>query len=410
MTRNQQLVSKSKGMSILKKFLFPLFALCVVAFSAIAFASPLITHASQLFHRPGLRYHNVCGSADASHARCTAIMVDTTTNGVRPNAVAPTGLNPADLQSAYKLPSATAGSGQTVAVVDAFDDPNAESDLATYRATFGQRPCTTANGCFKKVDQYGGANYPAANADWAVETSLDLDMVSAICPNCNIMLVETNDDQLSNLISGASTAANLGANVVSNSYGAPESVFNIGYSGYFSHPGTIFTASAGDDGYGAQVPAGFNNVVAVGGTSLSRSNNARGWTESAWSGSGSGCTSYSSKPYWQSDSGCYNRTIADVSAVADPNTGVSVYDSYQQSGWVRAGGTSASAPIIAGVYALAGNASSLYEAQSLYAHPDQLFDVVGGSNGSCGGSYLCTAGAGYDGPTGLGTPNGIGAF
>ncbi|GHO81206.1 peptidase S8 [Ktedonobacter sp. SOSP1-85] len=361
-------------------------------------------------HPSKLRFHSVCGIKVVDLAQCNAIQIDASTNGVKPNASSPSGYNPADLQSAYKLPSASAGSGQTVAIVDAYDDPNAESDLAVYRSKFGLPACTTANGCFRKVNQTGGTSYPRANSGWAEEISLDLDMVSAICPNCHILLVEAKSSSFTNLGTAVNTAISLGANTVSNSYGGSESSGESSYASYYNHPGHIITASSGDSGYGAQVPAAYNTVVAVGGTSLSKSSNSRGWAETAWNGAGSGCSAYISKPSWQTDSGCSRRTVADVSAVADPNTGVSVYDTYHVSGWLVFGGTSVSSPIIASVYALAGNASSVNAASSLYSHTGSLFDVTSGSNGSCGGSYLCTAGTGYDGPTGLGTPNGTGAF
>jgi subtilase family serine protease len=362
-------------------------------------------------HTSKLRFHNICNVKVVDLAHCKAIQIDTNANGVKPNASSPSGFNPADLQSAYNLPSASAGSGQTVAIVDAYDDPNAESDLAVYRSQFGLPACTTANGCFKKVSQSGGTSYPSADAGWAEEISLDLDMVSAICPNCHILLVEAKSTSFTNLGKAVNTAVSLGANTVSNSYGGSESSGETSYASYYNHPGHIITASSGDDGYGVEVPAAYNTLVAVGGTSLSKSSNSRGWSETAWNDAGSGCSAYISKPSWQTDSGCSKRTVADVSAVADPNTGVSVYDTYGNvGGWLVFGGTSVSSPIIASVYALAGNASSVNAASSLYSNTGSLFDVTSGSNGSCGGSYLCTAGPGYDGPTGLGTPNGTGAF
>jgi subtilase family serine protease len=325
---------------------------------------------------------------------------------------APPGYAPADLQSAYNLPSTTAGSGQTVAIVDAYDDPNAESDLAVYRSQFGLPPCTTANGCFKKVNENGGSTPPSSSASWAQEISLDLDMVSAACPNCHILLVEGNSASFDDLGTAAVTAANLGANAISNSYGATEFSTQSTYDHYYNLPGHAVTVSTGDSGYGVQWPASSPYVTAVGGTSLKRASNSRGWTESAWSGAGSGCSAYESKPSWQTDS-CAKRTVADVSAVADPNTGVAVYDSLAYrgaSGWLVFGGTSASSPLIASVYALAGNGTSVNAGSYPYSHLSSLFDVTSGSNGSCGGSYLCTSVAGYDGPTGLGTPNGTGAF
>jgi subtilase family serine protease len=301
-----------------------------------------------------------------------------------------------------------------VGIVDAYDDPNAESDLGVYRSQFGLAACTTANGCFRKVNQSGGTRYPRANGGWAQEISLDLDMVSAICPNCHILLVEASSNSLSNLGTAVNEAAALGATEISNSYGGGESSSDTSYdTSYYNHPGIAITASSGDNGYGVEYPAASQYVTAVGGTTLTRASNSRGWSETAWSGTGSGCSAYDPKPSWQTDSGCSKRTVADVSAVADPNTGVSVYDSFSyqgQSGWLVFGGTSVASPIIASVYALASNAATVTYGSYPYSHTSSLNDVTSGSNGSCGGSYLCTAGPGYDGPTGLGTPNGSGGF
>ncbi|MBD0735224.1 peptidase S8 [Streptomyces sp. CBMA29] len=334
------------------------------------------------------------------------------TGSVNP-AAAPSGFGPADLQSAYALPS-SGGSGATVAIVDAYDDPNAEADLATYRSTYGLPACTADNGCFSKVGQSGSASaLPSADAGWAEEISLDLDMVSAACPDCHILLVEADDSSMTNLGDSVNTAVSLGAKYVSNSYGGGESSSDPSYdSSYFDHPGVAITVSAGDSGYGAEYPAASQYVTAVGGTSLTSDSSSRGWTESVWTGTGSGCSSYDAKPSWQTDADCGKRTIADVSAVADPATGVAVYDTYgSDTGWEVFGGTSASSPLIAAVYALAGAPSAgSYPASFPYAHSDALNDVASGSNGSCGGSYLCTGVSGFDGPTGLGTPNGTAAF
>ncbi|MEV7032846.1 S53 family peptidase [Streptomyces sp. NPDC093272] len=345
---------------------------------------------------------------------------------VRPDAASasPTGYGPSDIQSAYGLTSAAAsdGSGETVAIVDAYDDPNAAADLATYRSHYGLSACTTSNGCFKKVSQTGSTtSLPSADSGWAGEESLDLDMVSATCPQCSILLVEAKSASDANLGTAVNEAVKLGAKFVSNSYGGSESSSDTSYdTSYYKHPGVAITASAGDEGYGAEYPAGSRYVTAVGGTALKTSSNSRGWTESVWKtssteGTGSGCSAYDAKPTWQTDTGCAKRMIADVSAVADPATGVSVYDSYgaDGTGWNTYGGTSASSPIIASVYALAGTpAASDYPAQYPYAAAgtSALNDVTSGSNGSCSTSYFCTARSGYDGPTGWGTPEGTGAF
>ncbi|MGW8332144.1 putative Ig domain-containing protein [Streptomyces sp. NPDC055897] len=336
--------------------------------------------------------------------------------GISP-AAAPSGYGPTDLQSAYAL-SSSAGAGATVAIVDAQDDPNAESDLATYRSQYGLPACTTANGCFKKADQNGGTNYPTADSGWAGEISLDVDMVSAVCPQCHILLVEANSANMDDLGAAVNRAVTMGAKYVSNSYGGSEdSTDPSSDASYFNHPGVAITVSSGDSGYGVEYPAASQYVTSVGGTSLSRASTTRGWSESVWGsssggeGAGSGCSAYDPKPSWQKDTGCAKRTVADVSAVADPNTGLAVYDSYQATGWNVYGGTSASSPIIASVYALAGTpAANTNPASYPYAHTSSLNDVTSGANGSCSPAYLCKAAAGYDGPTGLGTPNGTAAF
>ncbi|WP_128432400.1 S53 family peptidase [Streptomyces cyaneus] len=339
------------------------------------------------------------------------------------DATTPSGYGPSDLQDAYGLTSAAAsnGDGETIAIVDAYDDPNAEADLAKYRSQYGLSACTTANGCFKKVGQTGSTtSLPSADSGWGQEISLDVDMASATCPNCNILLVEASSASMEDLGTAVNEAVKLGAKYVSNSYGGSESSSDASYdSAYFNHPGVAITVSAGDSAYGAEYPAASRYVTAVGGTKLSSSSTSRGWTESVWKtssteGTGSGCSSYDTKPSWQTDSGCGKRMIADVSAVADPATGVSVYDSYGvTAGWYTFGGTSASAPIIAGVYALAGTPSSgSYPAQFPYAAAgtSALNDVTSGNNGTCSTSYFCTARSGYDGPTGWGTPQGLDAF
>jgi len=358
--------------------------------------------------------------AAPSHPGEMACLALARTDIVQPQSLAPnatpSGYGPTDLASAYKL-SASGGSGATVAIVDANDDPNAESDLAAYRSQYGLPACTTANGCFKKVDQRGGTSYPSADSGWAGEISLDVDMVSAVCPNCHILLVEADSATMENLGTAVNTAVSLGAKYVSNSYGGGESSSDTGYdTSYFNHPGVAITVSSGDSGYGVEYPAASKYVTAVGGTSLSRNSSTRGWTESVWGsssggdGAGSGCSAYDAKPTWQTDTGCSKRTVADVSAVADPATGVAVYQTYGGSGWAVYGGTSASAPIIAAVYALAGTpASGTNPASYPYSHTGSLFDVTSGANGSCS-TYLCKAATGYDGPTGLGTPNGTAAF
>ena len=246
-----------------------------------------------------------------------------------------------------------------------------------------------------------------------METALDLDMASAACPGCKLLLVEGDDSSLDGLGAAVDTAVRLGATVVSNSYGTDEFNGMDTYAASYHHPGVPILASSGDSGFqAASFPAVEQSVIAVGGTSLTKDTSTRGWSESAWSGAGSGCSAWIDKPSWQTDPNCAMRTIADVSAVADPDTGLAVYDTYglgDQAGWLIVGGTSASSPFIAGVIALAGHASTVTP-QKLYNEPDAFYDAVGGSNGYCGDDYLCTGLPGYDAPTGLSTPNGVTPF
>jgi subtilase family serine protease len=355
--------------------------------------------------------HRVCGDPEPLHAACLAEVVTTAQGSFEARVQAsPSGYGPADLQSAYGL-TATAGAGKTIAIVDAYDDPTAEADLAAYRSQFGLPACTSASGCFRKVDENGGTALPPADAGWAQEISLDLDMVSATCPACQVLLVEASSDSFASLSRSVDEAAALGASAISNSYGGAEfsGEASRAYDGHFDHPGIAITVSSGDAGYGVEFPAASEHVTAVGGTTLARGGGARGWTETAWTDAGSGCSAYIAKPDWQHDAGCARRTVADVSAVANPATGVAVYDSTPSQGahgWMKFGGTSASAPIVAGALAQGGG-----DAPGLpYANPGALWDITSGSNGSCTVAYLCTAAPGYDGPTGLGTPNGVAAF
>ena len=364
---------------------------------------------------------SVCQNAGVGEASCTAIlrndvglstlsfMTQSAAHAAQP--FTPYGYGPSQLHAAYGI-STTGGDGKTVAIVDAYDDPKAEADLAVYRAQFGLPACTTANGCFKKVAQDGSTHYPTASASWAGEISLDIDMASAICPSCHILLVEANSSYFNDLGAAVNRAVSLHATSVSNSYGGSEFSSESQYdTAYFNHPGTIITASAGDSAYGVEYPAASKYVVAVGGTQLTTASGARGWAETAWAGTGSGCSAYESKPSWQKDTGCKNRMLNDVSFDASPQTPVAVYQSYcggSVCGWVAYGGTSVSSPAIAAAFALAGNASG---AQTLYSAKSSNFhDITSGSNGRCSVSYFCNAVSGYDGPTGLGTPSGIVAF
>ena len=397
----------------------PLLGTAALAVSGILAAAP--AGAQTPAAHSGASWVRSCAVVHAAGSMaCNALRVTNTTEHVRALGVTsnatPSGYGPSSLLSAYNLP-ANGGAGETVAIVDAYNDPNAATDMATYRSQFGLPACTTASGCFKQVSQTGTSSLPSANAGWAEEESLDLDMVSAIAPNAHVILVEAKSATTANLGTAVNEAVALGAKFVSNSYGGSESSSDPSYdTKYYNHPGVVITASAGDSGYGVEYPAASQYVTAVGGTSLSTASNARGWTESVWStssteGTGSGCSAYDAKPSWQKDTGCSKRTVADVSAVADPATGVAVYDNYGgDPGWEVFGGTSVASPLIAAVYADAGTPTASYPAADLYAHTSSLNDVTTGSTSSCSPAYFCTAEVGYDGPTGLGTPNGLTAF
>jgi subtilase family serine protease len=371
-----------------------------------------------------MSYAAACSSAPAGYARCLA-MVSTRT--VKPTfaqvkahtnrfsrsvsaSAAPaiianaTGsaapYSPTALHNAYNLPT-TAPTPQTVAIVDAFDDPNAEADLATYRSTFGLSACTTDNGCFRKVNQTGGTTYPAANTTWGMEISLDLDMVSAICQNCNILLVEANSASFTNLGAATNEAATLGANEISNSYGNAEFVGEVTYCQmFYNHPGIAITASTGDNGLGVKFPSSCPNVTAVGGTSLNADGTETTWNTSTASGAGGGCSALIKIPTWESQAttSCATRSVADVSAVADPSTGVYIYDTYGENGGFEAGGTSASAPIIAATFALAGGTANNTSSATI---------PWTNSGNNCLNTVNNTP---YAFQAGLGTPNGLNCF
>ncbi|MBV9439760.1 MAG: peptidase S8 [Candidatus Eremiobacteraeota bacterium] len=334
---------------------------------------------------PGASF--ACGSMSApGTASCTLAInlnVAPLANPQTPAAMI-AGLHPSDLQSAYALPSG--GAGGVVAVVDAFDAPSAEADLAVYRAAFGLSPCTSANGCFRKVNERGSADtFPAADAGWAQEIALDLEMVSATCPSCSILLVEADSGLIDDLGASVDTAARLGARAISNSYYSHEWSGESAEDVHYRHPGIAITASSGDRGF-SSYPAASQYVTSVGGTSLR--GGSGGWTQQAWAYSGHGCSPYVARPAWQTAASCgHGRSTVDVAAIADPQTGVSMYASLS-GGWLVAGGTSVSAPIVAAAYALSGNpASPAYS----YAHRSAFRPVGNGS---------------YSLVTGLGTPIG----
>lgn len=356
-------------------------------------------------------------------ARCFAVVHTPASHRITASASGPPrgALGPADIRSAYRLPAT--GNGQTVAVVDAYGDSAAEANLASFRSHYRLPPCTTANGCFRKVNQDGRpGSYPANSTGWGVETSLDLDAVSSACPKCHILLVEADNQSMPSLAKAADEAASLGAKFISNSYGASESARELSLDHYYDHPGVAVTASTGDSGYGTAWPSTSQYVTAVGGTTLTRDKSVpRGWTETVWGsasggqGTGSGCSEFEPKPTDQNGvtTDCGKRAVADLSADANPASGLAVYDTLGYTGWLQVGGTSLSSPLIAAAYALAGTPVPGTDPASYPYHdphqPADLFDVTRGANGDCG-TRLCRAGKGWDGPTGLGTPDGVGAL
>jgi subtilase family serine protease len=408
----------------------PRIAAGLLVSAAVIFGSSSLA-LSQEVHRSGNTYHvQACPGPDRPGvARCHAhIVTDGNGNPLTRAAsnVTPSGYGPTDLRNAYNV-TGTGLSTTVIAIVDAYGYTNAESDLGVYRKTFNLPPCTAANGCFAKYNQNGiQGSYPRQNTGWAQETALDLAMASAMCPSCKIILVEANSANYADLAAAVTTAKNKGAHVISNSYGGGEAG-STAYQPAYQAPGVAITVSTGDSGYGVQFPASTPYVTAVGGTSLVRSSTSRGWSETAWSGAGSGCSQYYIAPSWQTTAsvnaacGTY-RVVADVSAIADPNTGVAVYAPIfgTFSAWVVFGGTSVGAPLIAGIYGVNGGSvnygSDPYASYSpfppYYGLSPTLNDVSSGSNGTCSATflYLCTSGPGYDGPTGLGTPNGASAF
>ena len=354
----------------------------------------------------------------------------------------PGSLTPQDLDVAYSLPAETPSSSlQTIALIDAFNDPTAERDLATFDTQFGLPSCTAANTCLRTINEHGHAGpLPRKDGGWAYETSIDLEMAHAICQGCRLLLVEARSEAWSDLGQAVNAAAAADASEINNSYESTseenEQAPTLAAQ-YYDHPGIIVTASAGDCGYlgqspecegppaGVSFPASAPGVISVGGTTLSE--DAGSWASSVWSGSGGGCSSIFNAPAWQTEAstwiatGCGTaRLVADTTVVGDPRTGVAVYDSTPlrpggpRFGWSIAGGTSVSAPIIAAEFGLAGGSLGVaYPSSTLYAHLGDaraLYDIQSGGNGVCGGALACQAAPGYDGPSGVGSPVGLDAF
>ncbi len=377
--------------------------------------------------RPGRAgFQPACPKAAPGFERCFALFrPQTAVNeaiaaGATGQRAQPQGLTARQIEAAYRLP-VSRNSRQVVAISIAFHTTELARYLAAYRHQMGLPPCTFKNGCFRQVNQQGKARPlepDSALSGWDLEAALDVSMVSAACPHCKIIVVEARDATTANLARTEDTAARLGASVISNSYGSREDGRAMTFARSYDHPGHITVASSGDTGYtAAEFPASLSTVTAAGGTILARAHNKRGWWERAWltpgfGAGGSGCSAYVPKPPWQHDSHCQGRTVADVSAVAD---NVAIYEP-TYGGWVTLAGTSVSAPLISGIFALAGNASKIKPGYA-YSHRQFLFDVTRGNNAlfesaknGCGKDYLCVAKKGYDAPTGLGTPNGTKAF
>jgi hypothetical protein len=372
----------------------------------------------------------VCpGPAASGFARCHAHVVLDGHGSPAAGAIPP-GYGPAQLHGAYSLPTA-APLAQTIAIVDAYDDPSARNDLTVYDKTFGipdlpTCPSTSlsATSCFLKVNQQGSTSrLPSANAGWALEIALDVETAHEICQTCKVVLVEASSASDANLDAAETTAVKLGATEISNSWGTSgEYTGEVSENVFFDHPGIAITAAAGDNGYERfGFPAASPDVIDAGGTTLALGAGNVYGSEKDWSGSGSGCSLLFSAQSWQAGAtgwlatGCGSfRGISDVAADADPNTGASVYDTTRyggRAGWFQVGGTSLASPLIAGVYALAGNAASVsYPASLAYANPTKLHDVIEGpATGKCS-TTACKAAVGYDGPTGLGSPNGLAGF
>jgi len=445
-----------------KRILVPALSLCItVALTACAGSAmgPPLSAASSALVQTGNNdvpfasanaAHKLCPAPTAGSLQCFGwIRTDVMLNGgltaqiqgAAQSCPFSQGYCAIDLQDAYNLPSLTKGVGAVVAIVDAYNYPHANADLAIYRKTMGLRACDTKTKCLRIVNQNGNPSplpgAPPPSQDWRGEQSLDLDMVSAICPNCKIILVEANNNNTKSLYTGVKTAGHIGAKYIGNSWGGPESG---GDNPIFRQAGVVITAAAGDNGGGGlyggpSQPCTYTYVVCVGGTYLVRTHNKRGWSEDVWNdftvnlcggpcgATGSGCSTVIAKPSWQNDTGCRTRSAADVSADASLRTPVIVYNSEEQCSppncWFLFGGTSASTQIIAAAFALAGNASKLTGAAHIWIHhKGNINDVIKGNNidphlgVNCASrvKYICHARAGFDGPTGWGTPYGVGAL
>ncbi len=397
---------------------------------AVPALGPAAAAARTGFPRPDARtgLRAACPAARRGHDRCFVLyrpqhrVNQAIAAGVRGIAVKPSGLSPKQVQGAYRLP-ASRQSHQTVAISIAYNTPHLASYLAYYRSYYGLPPCTTASSCLRIVNQHGQASPlppSGAGSGWDLEATLDVSMISVACPHCKIIVAEASNTSTGALAETETAAARLGAQVISNSYGQRENGAAQADARSYDHPGHTIVVAAGDYGFtAANFPANLATVTAVGGTELTPAHNPRGWSESIWNSQigagGSGCSAYVPQPSWQRAVrhwACPGRTVADVSAVA---SNVPIYNTVY-GGWVTVAGTSIAAPLIAGIYGLAGNGATVTPAYP-YAHRTALFDIQAGNNAGfgtpeqlCGRDYLCVAKPGYDAPSGLGTPDGTGAF
>lgn len=481
------------------------------AFVAVPAASAGVAHARVAASATVVNYavaKPVCKAPKPGHAACFAmrlVRVKKGTPGARPYELAggalPSrvaagraatigpagGLTPVDLATAYGFSSTTSGSGQTVAIVDAYNDPDIDADLQTFDTQYGLATCSTSDRCLRVVNETGGSTLPPNDTTgWSMEESLDVETVHSVCENCKILLVEAKTESSADLEAAVKEAVALHATEISNSYGSPEAGSTAKDEAAYNHRGVVITAATGDDGYYAfdllasqgvinqpYEPASFNSVVAVGGTSLFLSQTGTRQSESVWNDNGvqdiwetvtglalgaggGGCSTLVRAQGWQthlrhwSATACgTHRLDADIAADADPFTGFDVYDSFNcgsscTTGWSTVGGTSLSSPIIAGMFALAGGSHGVaYPALTLYGHlgGSSLYDVTSGGNGYCdgegaaecgdpntlgegvldcdypangtvpsAGDLACDAAPGFDGPSGVGAPRGLGAF
>ena len=390
-----------------RKFIFSGLAAGALVLGGLATVLPSAS-ASTPQGTSGMHAKRVCAAhPKPGFASCHALAMADSSGRIIQSSKPLAAFTPADFQKAYNLKGLKSG-GRTVAIVDAFAYPTLEADLAAYRDFYNLPKCTIKNGCLTVIGQDGGKPPTDVDPNWDLEQALDLDMVSAVCPDCKILMVESDNNSFRNRGAAVNQAAKTkGVVAISNSYGADGA--DIKNRADYDHPGIAVTASTGDHGYqDASAPANMTSVIAVGGTSILPDGSARGFSETVWSGAGSGCSDRNRAPSYQDTRAtkCKGDAMADVSAAANPSQGGASI--YYNGHFTQVGGTSESSPLIAAVFALSGKTRD-YPGKYLWDNPNKLYDITSGSNGACG-APLCTAGKGWDGPTGLGTPNGIGAF